>query len=169
MRRLLAPAWAVFNFFVLTNSTGVAAGSGCAALAWDLSAARAQLTADTLPAVASGGPVSVGQAFRLEVQPFFAASSPVQPSRPPEEDAAVGWVHVAPPPAGRVQVVLNGEGWIDVAEGGAPLQAVAFTGAKDCAGVRKAVVFEVSGQPLTLQVVVPGSARDVRVALLHTP
>ncbi|MEJ1936299.1 hypothetical protein WDZ92_39405 [Nostoc sp. NIES-2111] len=81
----------------------------------------------------------------------------------------MGWLQVAAPAAGRLQVVLDGEGWIDTAEGGAPLKSTAFTGAKDCAGVRKAVVFQLSGVPLTVQVVAPGSAREIGGVLLPAP
>ncbi len=169
VRRIIAPVWAVLVLAALTNSSGIAAGSGCGALAWDLWAARAQLTAGSLPLVKPGTAATVGKAFRLEMQPRQSAALPVLPSRLPEGEATVGWVEVAAPPPDRLQVVLDGEGWIDAAEGGAPLKSVAFTGAKDCAGARKAVVFALSGAPLTLQVVAPGSASEIRVVLLPAP
>ncbi|MEJ1937819.1 hypothetical protein WDZ92_47110 [Nostoc sp. NIES-2111] len=81
----------------------------------------------------------------------------------------MGWLQVAAPAGGRLQVVLDGEGWIDAAEVGAPLKSVAFTGAKDCAGVRKAVVFQLSGAPLSVQIVAPGSAKEIGVVLLPAP
>lgn len=66
--------------------------------------------------------------------------------------------------AGLYQVSLSAKGWIDVAQGGAPLKAVAHSGKSDCEAMRKSVRFDVKDGPLTLQL--SGiSAREIKVTI----
>ena len=47
---------------------------------------------------------------------------------------------------------LSEGAWIDIIQDGHELKPLAFTGATDCANIRKSVKFELGSGPFTLQV-----------------
>ena len=68
--------------------------------------------------------------------------------------------------AGRYQVTLSGEGWIDALQNERRLPVLASTSRTDCPGVRQSVQFEVDSLPLTLQIS-GATARRLNIAVLR--
>jgi hypothetical protein len=53
--------------------------------------------------------------------------------------------------AGRYQITLSGDAWIDAVQYDKRLPMLASTSRDDCAGIRMSVQFDVQSVPLTLQ------------------
>ena len=68
--------------------------------------------------------------------------------------------------AGRYQVTLSGEAWIDAVQNDRRLPVLASTSRNDCPGVRQSVQFEVDSLPLTLQIS-GATVRRLNIAVLR--
>ena len=157
---LLAPA-----------ASAVAAGAtGCEGFLWPLATELTWMKTATAENVASGATLASlpgDKAIELALVPVGEVSFPAKPtSTPKPEDARTfgGFVNVGSLPTGHYQVTLSAHAWIDVIQGGKPLEATGHTGSKDCDGIRKSVRFEVGPGPFVIQV--SGSAKDsIRIAV----
>ena len=137
-----------------------AAESGCDKLAWNLDAER------TLIASASTGDAKAAPplARRLAMKPLAEAGLPKPPERTPREASALaGFATVSVPEAGLYRVTLDAEGWLDVVQAGAYRRADAFTGVRDCPGIRKSVKFRLDAGEATIQVT--GTAPTIGLAV----
>ena len=144
---------------LLATGAAHAAGTGCGGFAWSLDAERALLAAPET------GDTTAPPAFRrLAMTPLAQAALPMPPERAPREpgSALAGATRVSVPEAGLYRVTLPAEGWIDVIQGGAYRRPEAFTGAKDCPGLRKSVRVRLDAGEAVIQVTgttpVPGLA-----------
>lgn len=63
-----------------------------------------------------------------------------------------GFVVIENIPAGRYSILLSDEAWLEALQENQRLPMLAFDRNRDCPGVRQAVEFEVTSQPLLLQV-----------------
>ncbi|MFO1157938.1 MAG: hypothetical protein U1E60_03775 [Reyranellaceae bacterium] len=73
---------------------------------------------------------------------------------PPErgrDDGLGGIVTLEWIPAGRYQVTLSADAWIDAVQHDKRLPVLASTSRWDCPGIRQSVQFEIDSSPLTLQ------------------
>jgi hypothetical protein len=68
--------------------------------------------------------------------------------------------------AGRYQVTLSGEAWVDALQNERRLPMLASTRRSDCPGVRQSVQFEVDSLPLTLQIS-GATVRRLNIAVLR--
>jgi hypothetical protein len=53
--------------------------------------------------------------------------------------------------AGRYQITLSGDAWVDAVQNDKRLPVLASTSRDDCPGIRMSVQFEIDSLPLTLQ------------------
>jgi hypothetical protein len=155
--------------------TCLAAGSalaeepvGCDKFKWPLEKERATLNGTDLPKVVSGDRITwpIPFATSVALSPLADAKLPTPPERTPKSpDTFAGFVQVAgPAKAGTYKITLSSEGWIDVLQDGHAAKSIAFSGATGCEGVRKSVKFDLTAQPLTLELsAVP--ANSIRIAI----
>lgn len=133
-----------------------AAGKGCEAFAWPIDADKAAFAKADIESVTSGTARGAWkqQAFLLKLQPEDSVSFVVKPGGKSKKTPAHGGLLTfdAPETAGTFQVTLSDSGWIDLVQNGASVKSSAHTGAKECAGVRKSLRFEVGKAPVVLQV-----------------
>jgi hypothetical protein len=132
--------------------------SGCDKFKWPIDHERAVLTGPASKAESGATLPSVGTAIQLALRPMADAKLPSPPERLPREPDKVaslfaGYVQVgAVPAAGTYTVSLSAAAWLDAIQDGKNLKPVAFSGATDCAGIRKLVKFDLQPGPLLLQI-----------------
>jgi hypothetical protein len=143
-------------------------GSGCNGFRWPLDHERAALTRADKASLPNGGTLPYDVAMTLELQPLSAAGLPKAPERAPKSPSAFAghFALAAPAKAGAYRVTLSSEGWVDVLDGGAYLHPAAFTGAKECDGLRKSVKFDLPARPLAVQF--SGVPRD-QISVIVSP
>ena len=159
---------------VLLGATAAHAAepSGCDKFKWPIDAERAALTTSERALIKSGSDLPIsGNAVTVALVPSGDAKLPTPSERNFPSDAFAGFVQVAAPEAAGLYTVSLSEAlWVDVVQDGKMLKPVAFSGATDCAGIRKTMRFELTAQPMTIQL--SGGKAD-RVNLLlshaHTP
>jgi len=132
--------------------------SGCDKFKWPIDRERSALTGQATK-VASGATVEpTGTAIRLALGPQADAKLPNPPERLPKApdtiaNRSAGYVQVGKiPAAGTYTVALSAGAWLDAIQDGKMLKPAAFSGATDCAGIRKVVKFDLQPGPLLLQV-----------------
>ncbi len=128
--------------------------SGCDKFKWPVEADRAALTAPERAGIASGNPLAVsGKAVTLALRPTAEAGLPIPPERNSAPERFAGFVTVAAPPQPGLYTISLSEGlWVDVVQDGKFLKPAAFSGATDCAGIRKTMRFQLAPAPFTVQV-----------------
>lgn len=149
---------------LLLTGAAHAAGIGCEAFAWKLDAERALLAAP------EAGEKAAPPTFRaLAMKPLPRANLPMPPERAPREPgtALAGATRVSVPEAGLYRVTLPEEGWLDVIQNGAYRRPEAFTGAKECPGLRKSVRFRLDAGEAIIQVT--GQATMAGLAFTREP
>ena len=142
--------------------------SGCDKFKWPIDTERAALTASERPLVKSGGALpALGDAVTMALLPSAEAKLPTPSERNFPPEAFGGFVTVvAPKEAGLYTVSLSEALWVDLVQDGKPLRPVAFSGATDCAGIRKTMRFELAARPMTIQLS-GGKADRVNLLLSH--
>ena len=140
--------------------------AACDHFAWPIGREKAWFAAK-LPAAHSGERVAKSdEGILLALKPTKTFNFFLRPERKPSPDSFSGnFVIFGVAAPGLYQITLSDEAWIDVFENGARLKSTAFTGDKDCAGVRKSARFELTpGAPITIQI--SNSAKDqIKVAI----
>jgi hypothetical protein len=135
-----APAWA-------------AEPSGCDKFKWPIDKERAALTSQDRLKSASGNELEIPAKAVLELKNPAEAKLPRAPERKPKDGTFAGFLRFkAPPKAGAYTISLSSGAWIDVIQDGEQLKPMEFSGATDCAGIRKTVKFDLSGGPFAVQV-----------------
>jgi hypothetical protein len=134
-------------------SSALAAGAGCDAGKWPLSAVQTRF-GGTLPAVANGdslptlgAPVLVNLSAQADVA-FLRAPARAAKANP----AYAAVVKLGPEPAATYQVTVSDGAWVDVVEGGALVGQSGYVHRKDCPGVDKSIRFKTNGGPLSIQI-----------------
>ena len=128
--------------------------SGCDKFKWPIERERAALTAPDRAKLASGSEQTAlpSSAITLALVASQDAKLPMPPERAPNDGSFAGFTSIKAPKAGLYTISLSAGAWIDVVQDGHFLKPVAFSGATDCDGIRKTVKYELSAQPLVLQV-----------------
>jgi len=94
------------------------------------------------------------------------AKLPTPPERAPKDGTFAGFTGIKAPKAGLYTVSLSSSAWVDVVQDGHLLKPVAFSGATDCDGIRKTMKYELSGQPLVVQI---SGAKDNSLSIAILP
>jgi hypothetical protein len=128
--------------------------AACAHFAWPIARERAWFAAKLETTPSGVRIVDTDEAILLELKPTNSFQFILTPERPPRPESFSGDVIIAGVAApGIYQITLSDEAWIDVFENNARMKSMAFTGQKDCPGVRKSVRFELTpGAPVTVQI-----------------
>jgi hypothetical protein len=145
-------------------ANGAAGEDGCGRFAWPVDRER-ELFSDFTADVESESALPKDGVFALLLLPVSSVIYTVPPERG-RDDGLGGVVTLEWISAGRYQVTLSAEAWIDAVQNDRRLPMLASTSRVDCPGIRQSVQFEVSSQPLTLQF---GGAtvRRVTIAVLR--
>ena len=142
--------------------------SGCDKFKWSIDRARAALTAPDRAKLASGSEQAAlpPTAITLALVAPTDAKLPSPPERAPKDGTFAGFTSIKAPKAGLYTISLSSGGWVDVVQNGHFLKPVAFSGATDCDGIRKTMKYELSAQPLVLQI---SGAKDNSLSIAILP
>ena len=145
--------------------------SGCDHFSWPIDRERAWFEDSNLTHRASGVRLSkIDRAVDLALQPTKDVKFFLAPERAPKPDSYSGDVTFrGVPRPGTYQVTVSDEAWIDVFQNGARMKSTAFTGAKDCPGVRKSVRFELAPGDLVLVQISNAAKDEIKVAFDLAP
>ncbi|BCM20542.1 hypothetical protein [Mesorhizobium sp. J8] len=155
----------VISLFAILTGTGFAAAAdaGCDAFKWPI--AREQALFSTAPAAQSGATLTVGQAVDFSLEAVDTVSFEVPPDRAPKAGTFGATANVTVPPGGELQFSLSDEAWIDVVQDGKTVKSAAFSGVKNCPGIRKSVRFRLQGGAAIVQLSGAKKA-DLKLAVL---
>ena len=129
--------------------------SGCDKFKWPIERERAALTAPDRAKLSSGNELAAlpSSGITLALVAPADAKLPTPPERAPKEGTFAGFTSFkTAPKAGLYTISLSAGGWVDVVQDGHALKPKAFSGATDCAGIRKTMKYEISASPFVLQV-----------------
>ena len=140
---------------LVTRADAAEEPSGCDAFKWPLAKEAALLQATGKPVLApSGAAAPFGKAFTLALTRLPDVHLPTPPERAPKMDPSMaGFVRFdAPMTAGPYEMTISQGAWIDLVQDGQTLKPSAFSGARDCPGVRKSIRFTLMPKPFTVQI-----------------
>lgn len=151
-----------------TSALAAEEPSGCDKFKWPIERERAALTAPNRAKLASGSeqPALPSTAVTLDLVAPADARLPTPPERTPKEGSFAGFASFKTAKAGLYTISLSAGAWIDAVQDGHVLKPVAFSGATDCDGIRKTVKYELSGQPLVVQI---SGAKDNSLSIAILP
>ncbi|MEH2684559.1 hypothetical protein DXU04_05515 [Bradyrhizobium diazoefficiens] len=151
-----------------TSALAAEEPSGCDKFKWPIERERAALTAPDRAKLASGSEQAAlpSSAITLGLVAPSEAKLPTPPERAPKDGTFAGFTGIKTTKAGLYTISLSAGAWVDVVQDGHVLKPVAFSGATDCDGIRKTMKYELSAQPLVLQV---SGARDNFISIAILP
>ncbi|MDB5501431.1 MAG: hypothetical protein JWR89_1333 [Tardiphaga sp.] len=127
--------------------------SGCDKFKWPIDRERAALTAPTRAEIASGAEIPVPISVTLTLKSPADAKLPSPPERKPKDGTFAGFARFQKAPkAGTYTISLSAGAWIDVVQDGEILKPMEFSGATDCAGIRKTMKYDLAAGPFVIQV-----------------
>lgn len=127
--------------------------SGCDKFKWPIDKERAALTAQDRPKIASGADLAVPAGVTLDLKTPSEAKLPSPPERKPKDGTFAGFARFQKAPrAGTYTVSLSAGAWVDVVQDGEILRPMEFSGATDCAGIRKTMKYDLAAGPFVLQI-----------------
>jgi len=134
----------------LAAATGAAAEDGCGRFDWPVNRERELFDEGFFADVESESALPKDGAFSMLLLPVSSVVYTVPPERG-RDDGYGGVVTLEWIAAGRYQVTLSGDAWIDAVQNDKRLPMLATTSRDDCPGIRMSVQFEIESVPLTLQ------------------
>ena len=151
-----------------TSALAAEEPSGCDKFKWPIERERAALTAADRAKLASGSEQAAlpSAAITLGLVAPSDAKLPSPPERAPKDGTFAGFTSIKAPKPGLYTISLSRGAWVDVVQDGHFLKPVAFSGATDCDGIRKTMKYQLSAQPLVLQV---SGARDDSLSIAILP
>jgi hypothetical protein len=151
-----------------TSALAAEEPSGCDKFKWPIERERAALTAPDRAKLASGSEQAAlpSSAITLGLVAPSEAKLPTPPERAPKDGTFAGFTDIKTTKAGLYTISLSAGAWVDVVQDGHVLKPVAFSGATDCDGIRKTMKYELSAQPLVLQV---SGVRDNFISIAILP
>ncbi|MGY3389457.1 hypothetical protein ACVWW6_002048 [Bradyrhizobium sp. USDA 3311] len=151
-----------------TSALAAEEPSGCDKFKWPIERERAALTAPDRAKLVSGSEQAAlpSSAITLGLVAPSEAKLPTPPERAPKDGTFAGFTGIKTTKAGLYTISLSAGAWVDVVQDGHVLKPMAFSGATDCDGIRKTMKYELSAQPLVLQV---SGARDNFISIAILP
>lgn len=143
--------------------------SGCDKFKWNIDHARAALTAPDRAKLTTGSELAALPTTAVTIALVTPADAklPTPPERAPKEGTFAGFTKInSAPKAGRYTISLSSGAWIDVVQDGHFLKPTAFSGARDCEGIRKTMKYDLSASPFVLQI---SSARQNSLSIAILP
>lgn len=145
---------------LLLSFAGVAApafaADPCEAGKWPLTREMDWFRSATL--AKPGAALLPGHAAVIALQPTDKVQYLVPPSRKPADKTFGEIVSTAVATEGVYQITLSDEAWLEVVQGGKLVKVEAFTGIKECPGLRKSVRFKLAQGPAAIEIF--GAAGD---------
>lgn len=127
-----------------------AAEDGCRQFAWSVARELEWFNDGFTADVESESALPKDGVFSLLLRPVSSVIYMVPPERG-RDDGFGGVVTFEWISAGRYQVTLSADAWIDAVQNDKRLPMLAATSRTDCRGIRQSVQYEIGGTPLTLQ------------------
>jgi hypothetical protein len=134
----------------LAASAAAAGEDGCGRFDWSVDRELELFSEGFFADVESESALPKDGAFSMMLQPVASVIYTVAPERG-RDDGYGGVVTLEWIAAGRYQITLSGDAWIDVVQNDKRLPMLASTSREDCSGIRMSVQVEVQSVPLTLQ------------------
>ena len=128
----------------------VAAEDGCGRFDWRVDREIELFGEGFFADVESQSALPKDGAFSMLLQPIAQVIYTVPPERG-RDDGYGGVVTLEWIAAGRYQITLSGDAWIDAVQNDKRLPMLVSTSRDDCPGIRMSVQFDVQSVPLTLQ------------------
>jgi len=128
----------------------VAAEDGCGRFDWRVDREIELFSEGFFADVESQSALPKDGAFSMLLQPIAQVIYTVPPERG-RDDGYGGIVTLEWIAAGRYQITLSGDAWIDAVQNDKRLPMLVSTSRDDCPGIRMSVQFDVQSVPLTLQ------------------
>ena len=143
---------------ILPAADSVAEEDNCRNFSWSMGR-TIDLFDEPLPTVQNNQGLPKEGAFALVLKPAADVIYLVPPARGSDSGLG-GVVTIESIPAGRYQIALSDEAWVDAIQGNAHLAVLASNRTRECPGVVRSVEVEVKGEALTLQI---GGAHAQRI------
>ena len=128
----------------------VAAEDGCGRFDWRVDREIELFGEGFFADVESQSALPKDGAFSMLLQPIAQVIYTVPPERG-RDDGYGGIVTLEWIAAGRYQITLSGDAWIDAVQNDKRLPMLVSTSRDDCPGIRMSVQFDIQSVPLTLQ------------------
>jgi hypothetical protein len=128
----------------------VAAEDGCGRFDWRVDREIELFSEGFFADVESQSALPKDGAFSMLLQPIAQVIYTVPPERG-RDDGYGGIVTLEWIAAGRYQITLSGDAWIDAVQNDKRLPMLVSTSRDDCPGIRMSVQFDIQSVPLTLQ------------------
>ncbi len=135
---------------LLAATPAGAAGDGCGRFDWPVNREIELFGEGFFADVESESALPKDGAFSMLLRPVAQVIYAVAPERG-RDDGYGGVVTLEWIAAGRYQVTLSGDAWVDAVQNEKRLPMLAATSRDDCPGIRMSVQFEIRSLPLTLQ------------------
>jgi len=135
---------------LLAANAATAGEDGCGRFDWPVNRELELFGEGFFADVESESALPKDGAFSMLLQPVASVIYTVPPERG-RDDGYGGVVTLEWIAAGRYQVTLSGDAWIDAVQNDKRLPMRASTSRDDCPGIRMSVQFEIESVPLTLQ------------------
>ena len=127
-----------------------AAQDNCRNFSWSVGR-TIDLFDEPLPTVQSNQSLPKEGVFALVLRPFPDVIYPTTPERG-SDGSWGGVITIENVPAGRYQIALSEDAWVEAIQDNKRLVTEASTRLRECRGVRRSVDVDVRGDPLTLQI-----------------
>ena len=150
--------------FLAAVAPAAAQDEYCRSFAWSVGR-EIDLFDEPLPVVRDAQSLPKEGAFSLILKPVADVIYPVAPERGSDSGKG-GVVTIESLPAGRYQIALSADAWVDVVQANKHLAIANFGRDERCPGVRRSIEVEVKGEPLTLLVGGAGTDR-IKIAVLR--
>jgi hypothetical protein len=134
----------------LAAASGAAAEDGCGRFDWRVDREIELFGEGFFADVESQSALPKDGAFSMLLQPVAQVIYTVPPERG-RDDGYGGIVTLEWIAAGRYQITLSGDAWIDAVQNDKRVPMLASTSRDDCPGIRMSVQFDIQSVPLTLQ------------------
>lgn len=131
-------------------SAGAAAQDNCRNFSWSVGR-TIDLFDEPLPLVRTGQSLPKEGVFALELRPVAEVIYPMTPERG-SDGSWGGVITIESVPAGRYQIALSEDAWVEAIQEDKRLVTEASTRSAECRGVRRSFDVEIQGEALTLQI-----------------